>query len=543
MSFAAVWAALRVVSDTVGMVPWRVMKRDGESRRLLDTHPVDRLIHLEPNEELSAHAFIGAMQGNALLWGNAYAEIVRTAGGRVVELGNPIHPSLVEAKRDDSGRLVYEVRPDHSGASGGDSRVSRVSVRDMLHLRGFSTNGIVGHAVLSLLKNPIGHGLALDNHGATYFGNGARPSGFLKHPGRLSPEASKNLVGYFHDMHGGPGKANKTGLLQEGVDWVPVSIAPEESQFLQSREFSISEIARIFGVPPHMLADLSRATFNNIEHMSIEFARHAIQPWAVRWEQEANRKLFDPQREAGLFTRMNLTSLQRADTKTRGEYYKTLNRIGVLSINEIRALEDMNPIGDQGDTRFVEMAMVPLEQAGDLVAARAGGRPASEPEAIAAPPKPDVELQKKGCARVFAATAAQLIKVESDRVSRAVKAKPDTFASWADDFYAKQVNHWRDAFRAPVEALADLVATGCGASPAESIEAMAYAADSYVESHLDSVHGSLLEAHADGSTDDLLKLWAIARPGQIAQELTDKIADAILLKAKAGHEHPATTLN
>lgn len=360
-SFSPVFACQRVISETVMMFPYRVIRQDGNARILQPDHAVDLILHTRPNDEVTAAAFRQALVAHALLWGNGFAEIDRSRSGRVGAL-HGITPDCVEIQRDSNNRLVYEI-------SQGNGSNRTLSAANVFHLRGPSFDGIAGYSIVGLAREAISAGLAAEEFGAAFWGNGAVPTGFISQPiekglQSLSPDGAKSLLKSLEDRLKGSSRAFKIGYLDAGMEYKPVGVPPQDAQFLESRRFNVTEVCRWFRVPPHKVADLERATFTNIEEQEKAFVNDAIMPWVIRLEQEANFKLLTAEEQrSGLFTSMNVKALLRGDSRARSEYYRNLWGVGALSTNDILRLEDENPIGPEGDTRFIPMNHMSLKDA------------------------------------------------------------------------------------------------------------------------------------------------------------------------------------
>jgi HK97 family phage portal protein len=319
-------------------------------------------------------------------------------------------PDRVEVKRIE-GRVVYEISNSRDGKT-------YLDPDSVFHLHGPGFDGLCGYSVITLAARAIGLGMAAEQFGAAFFENGTRASGVLEHPGELSPEAIENLRNSWNDQNRGPAQAAKPVILEEGMKWSQISIPPDDAQFLQTRQFQVDDIARWYGLPPHKLQSMEKATFSNIEHQSIEVVGDALQPWATRLEQEADRKLFN-QRSA-FYTNIDMTELLRGDVKSRGEYYREMWNLGVLSINEIRQREGLNPVTD-GDKRFVQLNMTTLEKAGE------------EPEPAPAPPEEPEEEDEdvmNACSKIARRERHRLIdaatRYEGDRSG---------FIRWMTNFF------------------------------------------------------------------------------------------------------------
>lgn len=370
MALAAYWACIRSISEDVGKLPLITYGRiEPRGKRREIQHPCYSLLHDAPNQDMSAMSFRETLTGWALGWGNGYAEIVRNSRGRVTSL-YPIHPSRVVIKRDEQGELVYDVRSEQQLLIEGNRSFAIVRLRqpDMLHLRG-PGNAYYGYSVAQLGAESLGLSLAAQTFGASFFGNGTHVSGVLKHPGELGDKALEHLRESWQELYQGPEQAHKPAILEEGMEWQALSIPPEQAQFLQTREFQIAEVARWFRMPPHKIQHLANATYTNIEHQALEYVVDTLQPWLVRWEQELKRKLFS--KEPNTFAEHLVLGLLRGDQATRSAYYRERFYLGTLSPNDIRELENENPIQQPAaDAYYLQTALLPIEQIGQQAQAR-----------------------------------------------------------------------------------------------------------------------------------------------------------------------------
>lgn len=367
---ATVWACVQYLTKTVAQLPWHVMKEttSGGSEVQL-THPVDWLLNQRPCPDMGSFAWRQAMLGNALLWGNGYAEIERDLRGAAYALW-PIHPDRVVVRRSETGALEYEVWNYFGG------RVV-LPAENMFHLRGFG-DGPIGYNVITYAAESLGWARATEIFGSASFSQGINPTGVIEAVNPLSPSALDTLKDEVKKMYQGP-RGDRTLFLDAGMKFNKIQTTLEDSQFVETRQHQIDEICRWFGVPPHKVQHLLRATFSNIEHQSIEVVVDSITPWCKAFEEEANYKLFGIANRQGLFTKLNLKGLMRGDSASRAAYYKNLWGIGVLTINEIRALEDMNGIGAVGDKQFIQNVYVPIEEAGLAGKPQAAPAPTEEP--------------------------------------------------------------------------------------------------------------------------------------------------------------------
>ena len=364
LEISVVWACIMAITTALSSSRWNVLSVQGAKRTRLPDDRLDYILNVRPNPEMPAVNMREALNIHALTWGNAYAEIVRNARGDVAELW-PLYPDRMIPRRrpDPPYALYYEYLNQDGGRT-------NLEPEDVYHLRGPGISGLMGDNVVSRAAKAMSLAAAQERFASTYFGNNTNMGGVLKHARKLTPEAHKRLKDDWDDKYKGPFKANKPVILEEGMDWVPTQNDAEKAQLVQSRTFQIEEICRWFGVPPHKVQHLLRATFNNIEHLGIEFVRDALTPWARRHEQEADFKLL-PQRAPWRTTKIDLGWLTHGDAKSRFEAYKLARDMGVYTVNNILEKEGENTIGAEGDIRIVPLNMTPLDQLGQTPATTA----------------------------------------------------------------------------------------------------------------------------------------------------------------------------
>jgi len=361
MQMTAVYSCVRILAEAIAGLPLNVYRYndDGGKEKALD-HPLYRLLHDEPNPEMSSFVFRETLMTHLLLWGNGYAQIIRNGRGEVIAL-YPLMPNKMTVDRDENGQLFY--RYQHSNDEANTMEGSSVILRpaDVLHIPGLGFDGLVGYSPIAMAKNAIGLAIATEEYGAKFFANGATPGGILEHPGTVKdPERVRQS---WNNAFGGSGNAGKTAILEEGMKYTPISISPNEAQFLETRKFQINEIARIFRVPPHMVGDLEKSSFSNIEQQSLEFVKYTLDPWVVRWEQSIHRRLLTIDEKNRYFVKFNVEGLLRGDYQSRMQGYATARQNGWMSANDIRELEDLDriPAEDGGDLYLVNGNMLSLK--------------------------------------------------------------------------------------------------------------------------------------------------------------------------------------
>lgn len=358
---SAVYACVRVVSEDVAKLPLILYKRraDGGKDRAVD-HPLYRMLHRRPNPWQTSYDFRQTMQRALELRGNAYGEKEKDGRGRVAAVW-PLEPDTVTVRVNVETRaLFYEVAPQ-SWNPGGKRRI--LPRRDVLHIVGPSDNGILGKSTITAAREAIGLALASEKHEAKVFGNGARLSGVLTHPMKLTNEAQDAILKDWKAKYQGAENSGKTALLAEGMKFEPVAMTNEDAQFLELRGAQTAEIARFFRIPPHKIADLSKATFSNIEHQALEYVTDSLLPRLVRWEQRLTEELLDEEEILdGYFFEFLVDGLLRGDIKSRYEALNIARNAGVINADEWREKENWNPIGgEEGEMRWRPANMVPAD--------------------------------------------------------------------------------------------------------------------------------------------------------------------------------------
>ena len=336
---------------------------DSDGKALTHDHPLYRLLHDEPNPEMSSFVFRETLITHLLLWGNAYAQIIRNGKNEIVAL-YPLMPNKMSVDRDESERLYYTYYRGSDEAIKDKEFAVTLQPTDVLHIPGLGFDGLVGYSPIAMAKNAIGMAIACEEYGANFFANGAAPGGVLEHPGTIKdPQRVRES---WQSTFGGSGNANKIAVLEKGMKYTPIGISPEQAQFLETRKFQINEIARIFRVPPHMVGDLEKSSFSNIEQQSLEFVKYTLDPWVIRWEQSIQRSLLSKDEKAAYFVKFNLEGLLRGDYQSRMNGYAIGRQNGWMSANDIRELENLDriPAENGGDLYLINGNMLPLKNAG-----------------------------------------------------------------------------------------------------------------------------------------------------------------------------------
>ena len=379
MQITAVYSCVRILAEAIAGLPLHLYtyKEDGGKEKAIG-HPLYLLLHDEPNPEMSSFVFRETLMTHLLLWGNAYAQIIRNGKGEVVAL-YPLMPNRMTVDRDSSGQLFYSYQMNNSDAPTMKAGTVILKPSDVLHIPGLGFDGLVGYSPIAMAKNAIGLAIATEEYGAKFFANGATPGGLLEYPGTVKdPDRVRES---WNKGFSGSQNAGKVAILEEGMKYTPISIAPEQAQFLETRKFQINEIARIFRVPPHMVGDLEKSSFSNIEQQSLEFVKYTLDPWVVRWEQSLSRALFTPEEKKKYFFKFNVEGLLRGDYQSRMNGYATARQNGWMSANDIRELENLDriPAEEGGDLYLINGNMLPLVHAGAF-ADIDSGKEESEPD-------------------------------------------------------------------------------------------------------------------------------------------------------------------
>jgi len=352
MTFSAVFACVRIISESIASLPVRVYRVESDGDKIEElAHPVNRLLTRKPNDFMTTYTFLDVLMNNLLLEGNSYFYIERDSTARPIGL-IPIKTQHVKVINHE-GQIFYDVK-DYDLA---------IRKEDMLHFFNLSFNGYEGTSVIGSQKTTIGTSIASNDTANSYLGNSSQIGGIIKHPGKLSKEAVARLRTSWSQSTSGSFVAGKTAILEEGMTFEQSKINANDYQLLETRRFQIEEIARIFKVPLSLIGHLEKAAnYSSIEALSIDFVRFTLQPYLVLIEQELNRKLFRDNELDNYFVRLDSKGLLRGDSAARATYYREMSAIGVLSINEIRRMEDLNRIGDEGDTHYYPLNFAPIGQ-------------------------------------------------------------------------------------------------------------------------------------------------------------------------------------
>lgn len=548
MKYTAFYAAVRVLSETLGSLPLILYRKtqDGKGKERATDHPLYKILHDRPNPEMTAMVFRETLMSHLLTWGNCYAQIVRNNGFEVAQLW-PLRPDRMFPKRS-GGELIYEFHKPGGG-------IKIFQSGDILHIPGLSFDGLVGYSPVQMAKEALGLGKATEQFGSNYFGNGANPGGVLEHPGTLSDTAFQHLQDSWSQRHQGLENAHRPAILEEGTKWTSIGIPPEDSQFLETRKFQIEEIARIFRLPPHMIGDLEHATFSNIEQQSLDFVTYSLHPWLERWEQAIEHKLLLPNEQENYYVEHLVDGLLRGDIKARYTAYNIGRNGGWLSVNDIRLKENMDPIED-GDQYLMPLNMVPVGTEPDP----------NDPN----DPQDDKKKQTKrsfinkeeralrfatsrrgtidSFKHVFVDAAGRVVRSEEREVMKKAKKSLlsrdlSDFEEWLDKFYEDHrdfiISTMRPAFQSITDAVRnqaqeEIKSTGDLGSDVENFlkDYIETFADRYISSSKGQIREVVTDSVKNGSDPvaDLQKRfdsWRDKRPDKVANNETNRVGNAV----------------
>lgn len=368
LTYSAFWNAITLISGPIGSLPLHLMQREGKTKKYATDQSLYHVLHTQYNPYITAMAGRECLALHVLTWGNGYAEKVRNVYGELVELW-PISPNRVTPKME-GGKLVYEIRIDGKP----DLTLSREKI---LHIPGLGFDGFVGYSVISMARKSIGLSMALETFGSQYFGQGTHPGMIVTHPNKLGTDSHANLKKALTDTYSGLGQSHRLMLLEEGMKPEKIGIPPEDSQFLESRQFQITDMARWTNLPVHKLKEMTKSSFNNIESENASYVVDSLLPWFIRFEQNYDMQLLSKsQQKQSLYFKHNFEGLLRANSKDRAEYLKIMIGSTLMTPNEGREKEDMNPSSDPlADELFIMANMIPLSKYEEYLAKNTGKPP------------------------------------------------------------------------------------------------------------------------------------------------------------------------
>jgi HK97 family phage portal protein len=506
MKISAVFACVRILAETLGSLPLILYERVAEGKRRAQNHYLYNVLHDRPNELMTAFEFREAIQGHLALWGNAYIQTEYDARGRITELW-PLLPSMMHlTKRDGYMRYYYYQLPN--------GQMKWLSSNVIWHLRGLGGDGLNGYSVIGFARTNWETSLSADAYVNRFYKNDARPGIVLEYPGVMSDEAHKKLKKSWKEEHEGVNKAHRVAILEEGMKLHEVGIPPEDAQFIETRDFQVLDICRWFRVQPHKVMQLKNATFSNIEHQSIEHVTDTITPWARRWEQSINQNLLLQGERDRYYAEFLLEALLRGDTATRYQAYATARQNGWLSANDIRELENMNPV-EGGDIYLVPLNMVPAPQAGQQQETNSTRGEVRSVENRSA----SMRLRLRGAwLQIYRDTAQRVLRRESNDIKRQVQKmtrQMDTakLLLWLDEFY-------REHFDFVKRSMAPVAGSYGEAIVAEALDEIGedFEISPEVLRFIDSYNGSYSARHIGISQDRIRQAISQAQQEQIPPE-------------------------
>lgn len=543
LKFSAVFRAVDLLAKHIAMLPLHVYERTGDrTKRRAVEHPLYRLLLLAPNSEMTPYNYKHVAMAHVLLWGNHYAEIEWNAAGYPVGLW-PLRPDRMELRRTPGGDLVYRYE-----LPGSDGKVELPAYR-VLHVRGFTLDGLTGKSVIGYARETIGLGLAAEEFGARFFDNDARPGGVLQHPNVLSEPAYERLQKSWESRHGGLSRSHRMAILEEGMSYTEIGIPPVDAQFLETRKFQVTDVARWFGVPPHKLMDLERSTFSNIEHQAIEYVQDSLQPWATNYEQAIDRQLLLDTERPRLYCKFALDALLRGDSTARHSSYGSGLQNGYYSVNDVRKLEDLDPV-DGGDQHFRPLNMAPLDapflpapasaaaRQADLLAREhsAGAREtraAFEARSIAAARQSTIQAHGALFEDVFGSLTRREANDIGNQLDRLAEMTELERTAWLNGFYERFAEVLFDKLLPVYLAFASVIGGAAAAeieADAEDLEAFvrAYLA-AYVDRHIANSRAAIEPPLDDGDGDlarQVVDRWRSDRGGSLAAGELVRLANA-----------------
>jgi HK97 family phage portal protein len=555
LKYLTVYACVSLIAGDVGRLPLNLYrKRSDGGKETVTDHPLYDLLHNAPNPEMTSFHWREASQGHLLLWGNHFSFIERAKNGQIIGLWPLPDPGRVNVRRLND-QLVYEYTVE-----GEQVRRRRDQI---FHIPGYGFNGLVGMSMISLAREAVGMGLAAEQFGSRYFGEGTHPSGLLSLPAEVdlgdNEEKYKDAI---RSQYSGLGKSHTLMVLQNGEEYKPLTIPLDDAQFLETRDHQKVEVCGMYHVPPHKIAlHGQNSNYNNLEQENSSYVDSCLMHWLVRWESTISQQLLTPEeRKSGLFFEFLVQGLLRGDSKARSDYYMKMFQTGAMSPNDILAKENLNPI-DGGEKHFVQLNMIPLDQAGEIQ------QTAPTQETPKIDTKEEVEAEKKASAQFFSRSdrkfitekrsiqhrdriarryhplfvraAGKIVNREGLAVKRQVKKEmgeraTGDMAQWLDEFYRNMPEYIKDelgpVFISFADAIIDAAVGEIGLDdPPDMRKFVSDYIDVYAKRHVGSSLGQLREL-LEGELTELenrVDEWAETRPEKIATNETVRGSSAV----------------
>ena len=509
MRILPVYACVRIIAETVASLPLITYRRLSKGKERAPDHPVYALLHDRPNPEMSAMTFREQLQAHLLLWGNAFAEIETNKAGAVIGLW-PLLPDRTWAERRAGQKVYHTSLPDGTLATLSESQV--------LHIPGLSFDGLTGYSPIQMAKSALGLTSAAEQFGASFFGRGTTPAGVLKHPKTLTAPAQANLRQQWATVQGGLSNAHRIAILEEGMEWQALGVPPDHAQFLETRKFQLTEIARLYRVPPHMLADLeSGASYASVEQMSLDFVTYTLRPWLIRWEQALGYDLLGARERATLFVEHLVDGLLRGDLKSRYDAYAVGRQWGWLSADDVREVENMNPLPDgQGATYMSPLNFVPADQFGKTPPATAKGANAPAADPGASTPTTN---QRDAIIAVLRDVGDRMVRREAPQLRKIAKQGEAGWSQGVEGLYREQIDTLARSIQPVFEALLCF-----GPEEFRSLSVAGRALVREVAERELTIARREIDEHGFAGADALLATWEAQR----GEAFAERTADALL---------------
>ena len=530
----AVYTCVRVLAETLASLPLPVYERlEPRGKTRANAHPLYSILHDAPNPYMTSFTFRETMMGHLLTWGNAYAEIQWTSRGQVGALW-PLRPDKMRDIKTENKKVVYTYRlPD-----GTDRKMVSDNV---FHIPGMGFDGYRGYSPVAQARQSIGLSMAVDEYGSRFFSNGARPGGVLEHSGVVTKEAKEALKKAWNSMHSGLSNSHRVAILEQGLTYKQIGVPPEDAQFLETKGYQLADIARFYRVPGVLVGlDDKTSTYASAEQFFTAFVVHTMRPWFVRWEQAIKQKLFLPQERSKYFAEFLIDGLMRGDSTSRAEYYSKMFAVGGFSVNDILEKENMNPIGAEGDQRFVPMNMIPIDKAMNEPEPQARTLPTEARSVVGARNRMTLATRYE---RMFEDAAGRVVKRETADIRRAIKKKlgerdNTDFLVWLEDYYQKAPEWIRSTMMPVCTSYAEMVQSASqdevGADTVDGVdEFTGKYVDGFAARHTGSSEGQIKKIVRETPGDPTeavaqrLDEWDDRRAGKVAMNETVQLGNAI----------------
>jgi len=540
LQITTVFKCVDKISKTLSTLPLNIYKYlpNGGKEKTPDHH-LQYILHVRANPQMTATEFRKTLKGHYLLWGNAYAQIIRNGLGQIIELW-PFRPDRMTPKRDN-GIITYEYTMN-------DGQTITFQQKDVWHLRDLSLDGFIGLSRISQARECLGLAKATEKFGSKFFSNAAKATGILEHPGKLTEGARDNIKKSVSEQIAG---AKMLGMLilEEGMSWKQIGIPPDDAQFLETRNFQAVDICGLFDVPPNKIGLLDRATYSNIEHLDIEWAKDTILPHAVYWEQKIDSELLPEKDRGKYFSKHNMDGILRGDTLSRGEFYNKMFMIGAYSQNDIRELEDKNPF-DGGDEHYVPLNMIKVgDERPQMPTFTKKDEKEEKSFRIITPIQIRSIQGRKRLAevnkRLFSDAVSRIVGMENIAITRAVKkyikyGVTNDFVEWLNDYYVKMPESIEKNMLSIFMAYADVVQIEAnqeiGNEPQMTPELEKFVADyenvysfNYINSSKNQINKIIRETPKEDDVSELI----LARVGEWREKRPEKEAGRQVIESSS----------